>query len=57
MNCSWNLGRVIGLAVAILGALGLLTGYIPRFMSGFIAIVAIGIIVGTRRAFRRSAGH
>ncbi|HVP43094.1 MAG TPA: hypothetical protein VMS96_06655 [Terriglobales bacterium] len=49
-------GVVIGLAVALCGAAGLLTGTIPRFFSGLIVIVAIGIIVGTRRAFRPSAG-
>lgn len=50
-------GVVIGLAVALLGAVGLLTGYLPRFLSGLIVIVAIGIIVGTRRAFARAAGE
>lgn len=49
-------GVVIGLAVAVLGAIGLLTGYVPRLYSGLIAIIAIGIIVGTRRALGRSSG-
>lgn len=50
-------GVVIGLAVAILGSIGMLTGTLPRFFSGLIVIVAIGIIVGTRRAFRANAGN
>ena len=50
-----NAGMVIGLGVAALGAAGLLAGYLPRMLSGLIAIVAIGIIVGTRRAALRNA--
>jgi TM2 domain-containing membrane protein YozV len=51
-------GTVIGLAIAILGAIGMLAGYIPRLYSGFIAVAAIGIISGTRRmALRRRAGN
>ena len=51
-------GIAIGLGVAVLGAIGLLAGYLPRMLSGLIAIVAIGIIVGTRRsALRPSAGN
>ncbi len=52
-----NVGVVVGLMVALMGALGLLTGHVPRLFAGLIAIVAIGIIVGTRRGFRTDAGH
>ena len=58
MNISRSAGVVIGLGVAVLGAAGLLLGLLPRMLSGLIAIVAIGIIVGTRRAaLRTTAGN
>ncbi len=55
---SKSTGIVIGLAVAAVGTLGLLTGYVPPMFSGVIAMVAIGIIVATRRAsLRPSTGN
>lgn len=57
MTSKWqSAGVVIGLAVAAIGAIGLLTGTVPRMFSGLIVIAAIGIIVGTRRGFRTGAG-
>jgi hypothetical protein len=50
-------GVAIGLAVAVLGALGLVTGVVPHIFAGLIFIVAVGIIVATRRASRPAAGH
>jgi len=56
MTNRWqSAGVMAGLAVAVLGAAGLVTGAVPRMFSGLIAIGAIGIIVATRRAFGPTA--
>ncbi len=58
MKSNWqSAGVVIGLVVALLGAAGLVIGILPRISAGLIAIVAIGVIVGTRRRAMRSSAQ
>ena len=52
-----RIGVAIGLAVALCGALGLLSGYVPRMYAGLIVIVAIGIIVGTQKTALPNPGR
>ena len=47
-------GVVAGLAIALLGAIGILTRHLPVSMGGLAAILAIAVIVGTRKRAERS---
>jgi hypothetical protein len=48
-NSGRTWGLLAGLAIALAGSIGILTGRLPARMSGLVAVLAIAVIVGTRK--------
>jgi hypothetical protein len=48
-------GIVVGLAIGVAGTVGILTQHLPAGMGGLAAILAIAVVVGTRRYAERDS--